>query len=82
MSIWKRKKVDVGDKVLVIPERECDIEHLSVRSIDRCAGVTCISYTGSEADDYIYCTLEQHNGFVDRFRRKLGLPNTQSSSSK
>lgn len=81
MSIWKRKKSD-GVKIKVIPEREVDIEGQCVKSIDRSNGVTCFSFDDPIVDLYMYCTLDQHNGFVDRFRRKLGLPNTQSSSSK
>lgn len=55
-------------------DAEYDIENLKVRSIERVGRTTLIGQTNAKGEYRTYslvCSPEQHQEFVNRFRRKL-----------
>jgi hypothetical protein len=71
--MWKKKPE---------PEAEIDIEHLPVRSIERRGCETVVSFTTDMKDDYLCCSLDQHQRFVYRVRTKFLLSANVSSTGQ
>jgi hypothetical protein len=55
-----------------VPDAEIDIENQPVFSIERRGSYTVVAfYTNDIGDQYVQCSLDQHQRFVDRFREKI-----------
>ncbi len=55
-------------------EAEADIENLDIAAIERNSGETVLIMKAEENSDiWIRCSVEKHNDFVRRFRKKLKL---------
>lgn len=56
----------------IVPDAEVNIEDLSIISIERRGDETYIELINNTREYLaIECTVDQHNGFVQRFRKKI-----------
>jgi hypothetical protein len=54
-------------------DAEVDIENLPVATIDREGDLTWIGFSNDMEDQCVYCSEKQHDEFLARFRRKIGI---------
>lgn len=75
------KKVDR----ILLPDSEFDIEHEAVFSIERDGDITTIGFYPHDhsglSEWEILTTLEKHNDYVKRYRKKLHIKNYDSVES-